>query len=107
MRTNTIRIQSAMKSSQIKPACQSQATLISASWKEIVFGISGVPEEDFAVADGEGDFGEGGDVLGGVGGEDDEVGVVVLGVDGVVEAANVGCGESLIETPGRALRPVA
>jgi len=28
---------------------------------------SGFAEEDFAVADGEGDFGEGGDVLGGEG----------------------------------------
>jgi len=28
----------------------------------------GFAEEDFAVADGEGDFGEGGDVLGGEGG---------------------------------------
>jgi hypothetical protein len=31
------------------------------------------------VAEGEGDFGEGGDVLEGVGREDDKVGVVILG----------------------------
>ncbi len=30
--------------------------------------LSGLAEEDFAVADGEGDFGEGGDVVGGEGG---------------------------------------
>ena len=36
--------------------------------KEAVFGISDVPEEHFAVADGEGDFGEGGEVLDGEGG---------------------------------------
>ncbi len=30
--------------------------------------LSGLAEEDFAVADGEGDFGKGGDVVGGVGG---------------------------------------
>src|SRR6267143_4054429 len=47
-------------------------------------------EEDFALADGEGDFGEGGDVMGGVGGEDDEVAVQafgdVTGTGGVPEA---------------------
>lgn len=34
-------------------------------------------------------------------------GVLVLGVDGEVEATDVGGGELLVETPGRALRPVA
>ena len=40
-------------------------------------------------------------------GADDDGGVLVLGVDGVVEAADVGGAELLIETPGRALGPVA
>src|SRR5712664_3012704 len=38
---------------------------------------------------------------------DDGGGVLVLGVDGVVEAVDAGRGELLIETPGRALEPVA
>lgn len=54
-------------------------------------GGSGFAVDNFAVADGEGDFGEGGDALGGVGGEEDEVGVVILG-----DAAGVGlCAETL------------
>ena len=46
-------------------------------------GLSGFAEEDFAVADGEGDFGEGGDVLGGVG---VEAFGDVAGMCGVAEA---------------------
>src|SRR6267143_336251 len=38
---------------------------------------------------------------------DDGGSVLVLGVDGIVEAADAGRGEFSIETPGRALGPVA
>jgi len=40
---------------------------------------AGLTEKDFAVTDREGDFGEGGDVPGGLGGEDDEVAVHAFG----------------------------
>ena len=47
---------------------------------EVLAGkVSRLAENDFAVADGESDFGEGADVLGGIGGEDDEVGVEAFG----------------------------
>jgi hypothetical protein len=45
----------------------------------------GLAEEDSAAPNGKGNFGEGSDVVGGIGGKDDEIGVEALG-----DAAGVG-----------------
>ena len=68
--------------------------------------------DDFAAADGVADFGEGGDVVGGIGGKDDEVGVRAFGdvasMGGIAEALRGICrerGKNLLETHAGAGHP--